>query len=129
MKFIKKAVGVFLTAVFAVSAFFTTIAYFDEMPVFLPKEIFAGLCTVSALLIIILFFGKAKFGLFLGTGLIFLSLSSLIFVFTSDKTELFGKLSIGAAAAAFVFFIIYAIFRPADKGDKKVDKTAFEDIY
>lgn len=129
MKFIKKAVGVFITAVFTVSAFFTAIAYFDEMPFFLPKEIFAGLCIVSALLLIILFFGKAKFGLFLGTGLAFLSLMSLVFVFTADKTAVFGKLSVGASAAAFVFFFIYAIFRPANKGDKKVDKTAFEDIY
>ena len=129
MKFIKKAVGVFLTAVFTVSAFFTAIAFICETPLFLPKEIFAGLCIASVLLIIILFFGKANFGLFLGTGLIFLSLMSLVFVFTSGKTEIFGKLAVGAAAAAFVFFLIYAIFRPADKGDKKVDKTAFEDIY
>ena len=127
MKFIKKAVGVFLTAVFTVSAFFTAIAYFNETPLFLPREILAGLFV--ALLIIILFFGKAKFGLFLGTGLIFLSLISLVFVFTSDKTEIFGKLAVGAAAAAFVLFLIYAIFRPADKGDKKIDKTAIEDIY
>ena len=105
MKFIKKAVGVFLTAVFTVSAFFTAIAYFNETPLFLPKEIF------------------------LGTGLIFLSLISLVFVFTSEKTEIFGKLAVGAAAAAFVLFLIYAIFRPADKGDKKIDKTAIEDIY
>ena len=129
MKFIKKAVGVFLTAVFTVSAFFTAIAYFNETPLFLPREILAGLFVASAMLIIILFFGKAKFGMFLGTGLIFLSLISLVFVFTSDKTEIFGKLAVGAAAAAFVLFLIYAIFRPADKGDKKIDKTAFEDIY
>ena len=129
MKFIKKAVGVFLSAVFTVSAFFTAIAFICETPLFLPKEIFAGLCIASALLLIILFFGKAKFGLFLGTGLIFLSLLSLVFVFTADQTAVFGKLSVGSAAAAFVFFFIYAIFRPADKGDKKVDKTAFEDIY
>ena len=129
MKFIKKAVGVFLTTVFTVSAFFTAIAFFCKTPLFLPKEIFAGLCIASALLLIILFFGKAKFGLFLGTGLIFLSLLSLVFVFTAGQTAVFGKLSVGASAAAFVFFLIYAIFRPADKGDKKVDKTAFEDIY
>lgn len=129
MKFIAKAVGFFLTAVFTVSSFFTAIAFLCEKPVFLPKEILLGLCVASALLTVILFFKKAKFGLFIGTGLIFLSLASLIFVFTAEETAAFGSVSIGSAAAAFVFFMIYAIFRPADKGDKEIDKTAFEDIY
>ena len=132
MKFIKKAVGLPLTAVFAVSAFLSVACSLPDAntPFFVPVGVFSA----SALIILILFFRRAEFCLFFGTGTLFLSLFSLaVFYikpdFVAEDVSPFGSLAIFSAAAAFLFFLIYAIFRPVNKGDKEIDKTAFEDIY
>lgn len=132
MKFIKKAVGLPLTAVFAVSAFFSVAGSLPDAKS--PFSVPVGIFSASALIILILFFRKAEFCLFFGTGAVFLSLFSLaVFYikpdFVAEDVSPFGRLAIFSAAAAFVFFLIYAIFMPSKKGDKKIDKTAFEDIH